>query len=111
MPVMSIDIHALQAADRAAWENLWGAYQAFYQVALPAAVTEATWARLLDGRIHGLGARDAGGNLVGIVHFLYHQDTWSEAPACYLQDLYVAPVTHSGSNPGFIQYVYNGSPG
>jgi GNAT superfamily N-acetyltransferase len=26
---------------------------------------------------------------VGIVHFLFHEDTWSNVPACYLQDLYV----------------------
>jgi GNAT superfamily N-acetyltransferase len=88
-----IDIAPLQVSDRARWSELWAAYQAFYQVALPASVTEATWVRLHEGSVHGLGARDAAGLLVGIVHFLYHQDTWSEAPACYLQDLYVEPQT------------------
>ena len=52
-------------------------------------VTASTWQRILAGRIHALGARDASERLVGIAHFLYHEDTWSVAPACYLQDLYV----------------------
>jgi GNAT superfamily N-acetyltransferase len=72
------------------WE-LWAAYQRFYAVEIPAAVTEATWLRLQDGRIHGLGARDSSDDLIGIVHFLFHEDTWSTARACYLQDLYVDP--------------------
>ena len=88
-----IEIVPLKVSDRARWAELWAAYQSFYQVALPASVTEATWNRLHDGRIHGLGARDESGVLVGFVHFLFHQDTWSEARACYLQDLYVEPVT------------------
>lgn len=88
-----IEIAPLAPADHARWAELWAAYQTFYQVELPAEVTAATWARLFDGRIHGLGARTAAGELVGIVHFLYHQDTWSQAPACYLQDLYVDPRT------------------
>jgi GNAT superfamily N-acetyltransferase len=58
-------------------------------------VTAATWERLFSGRIHGLGARDADGRLVGFTHFLYHEDTWSQAPACYLQDLYVVPETRA----------------
>jgi len=86
-------IAALRPAERADWEALWSAYQRFYGVDLPAAVTAATWERLFNGRIHGLGARDAQGRLVGFTHFLYHEDTWSQVPACYLQDLYVVPET------------------
>jgi GNAT superfamily N-acetyltransferase len=101
-----IDIAPLELSDRARWAELWTAYQVFYRVELPAAVTEATWTRLHDGRIHGLGARDATGELVGIVHFLYHQDTWSEALACYLQDLYVDPKTRgTGCGRGLIEAV------
>jgi GNAT superfamily N-acetyltransferase len=84
-----ITIGPLILTDRARWGELWSAYQAFYGVALSAAVTEGTWQRLHDGRAHGLGARNSEDRLVGIVHFLFHEDTWSTAPACYLQDLYV----------------------
>ena len=72
-----IRIAPLQPAERVRWEELWTQYQVFYGVVLPAAVTESTWQRLRNGRVHGLGARDPAGHLVGIVHFLYHEDTWS----------------------------------
>jgi GNAT superfamily N-acetyltransferase len=88
----AIRIAPLQLAERARWAQLWSEYQRFYGVELPAAVTEATWRRLHEGRVHGLGAHDSAGHLIGIVHFLYHEDTWSTVPACYLQDLYVAPA-------------------
>jgi GNAT superfamily N-acetyltransferase len=90
-----IEIAPLRPTERADWEALWIAYQRFYAVELPAEVTAATWERLFNGRIHGLGAREADGRLVGFTHFLYHEDTWSQAPACYLQDLYVVPETRA----------------
>ena len=84
-----INIAPLKISEHARWAELWSDYQRFYGVDIPAPVTENTWQRLQDGRIHGLGARNSADHLIGIVHFLYHQDTWSMAPACYLQDLYV----------------------
>jgi len=84
-----IHIAPLRLPERARWAQLWSEYQLFYRVELPAAVSESTWQRLHNGRVHGLGARNSDDYLVGIVHFLFHEDTWSAAPACYLQDLYV----------------------
>jgi GNAT superfamily N-acetyltransferase len=84
-----IQIAALKLSERARWSELWSEYQRFYGVEIPADVTENTWQRLHSGRVHGLGARNSDDQLVGIVHFLYHEDTWSKQPACYLQDLYV----------------------
>jgi GNAT superfamily N-acetyltransferase len=84
-------ITPLRQTDHIRWQKLWSEYQLFYAVDLPAAVTESTWQRLHAGRICGLGARDSSDQLLGIVHFLFHEDTWSVAPACYLQDLYVDP--------------------
>ena len=86
---MRYAIAPIQPADRPRWEKLWSEYQRFYEVELPPAVTESLWERFQTGRIRGLGARDQAGHLVGIVHFLFHEDSWSTAPACYLQDLYV----------------------
>jgi GNAT superfamily N-acetyltransferase len=87
-----IHITPLRPSEHARWAELWSEYQVFYGVELPAAVSESTWQRLHDGRVHGLGARNSNDGLIGIVHFLYHQDTWSTASACYLQDLYVEPA-------------------
>jgi GNAT superfamily N-acetyltransferase len=84
-----IRIAPLRLSERGRWEELWSEYQSFYEIALPGAVTESTWQRIHSGRVHGLGARNPADELVGIVHFLFHEDTWSTAPACYLQDLYV----------------------
>jgi len=84
-----ISIAPLRLSERARWDQLWSEYQRFYGVELPPAVSESTWQRLHNGRVHGLGARNSADTLVGIVHFLFHEDTWSTAPACYLQDLYV----------------------
>jgi GNAT superfamily N-acetyltransferase len=87
----AICIAPLQESEHARWAQLWSEYQRFYGVDLPVSVTEATWRRLHAGQVYGLGARDSTGRLIGIVHYLYHQDTWSTVPACYLQDLYVDP--------------------
>jgi GNAT superfamily N-acetyltransferase len=84
-----IHIGSLRLSERERWGELWSAYQVFYGVTLPAEVTERTWQRIHSGHVHGLGARNSADYLVGIVHFLFHEDTWSTAPACYLQDLYV----------------------
>ncbi len=85
------EIASFRPSERVRWGELWLQYQAFYGVTIPADVTDSLWARLHEGRVHGLGARDSSGRLMGIVHFLYHEDTWSTARACYLQDLYVDP--------------------
>jgi GNAT superfamily N-acetyltransferase len=84
-------IAPLRLDEHARWMQLWLAYQRFYDVELPASVTEYTWQGLHNGRLHGLGARNSADELLGIVHFLFHEDTWSSTPACYLQDLYVDP--------------------
>jgi GNAT superfamily N-acetyltransferase len=86
-------IAPLRSSEYARWLELWSEYQHFYKVELPPSVTENTWQRIHNGRVHALGARDAADHLHGIVHFLFHEDTWSIAPACYLQDLYVNPGT------------------
>jgi GNAT superfamily N-acetyltransferase len=54
-------------------------------------VYDATWARILDpaGAIRALGVRSPDGRLVGITHYLFHAHAWSQADACYLQDLFV----------------------
>jgi GNAT superfamily N-acetyltransferase len=96
---MTFNIAPLRLSDYARWHELWGDYQRFYKVELPSTVTASTWHRIHNGRLGGLGARDSADHLVGIVHFLFHEDTWAIMPACYLQDLYVDSSTR-GSGCG-----------
>ncbi len=85
-------IRPLASGDHAAWGRLWAGYLRFYRAEVPAEVTEGTFARLLDpdSGMAGLLA-ERGGTVIGICNYLYHANTWSLAPVCYLQDLFVDP--------------------
>lgn len=74
------------------WRDLWLAYLAFYETDLPESSTGSLWERIIDpvSPIRCHVAEDAE-SLVGLVHYFPHDDTWSSAPICYLQDLYVEP--------------------
>lgn len=83
-------IRPFAAEDRGAWDEMWAAYLAFYETALPPETTADTWARFLrpaPGHI-GLIAEGEGGPL-GFAHALLHPGTWSPKPVCYLEDLFV----------------------
>jgi GNAT superfamily N-acetyltransferase len=64
----------------------------------PDAVTEATFARLVDGddpALVGLVA-ERDGRLAGLAHLVFHPSTWSTAGYCYLEDLFVAREARGG---------------
>lgn len=86
-------IRPLRPTDHEGWRALWDGYLRFYRAELPGAVTDATWARLLDpaGPCRALCAED-GGRLVGLCHSVVHATTWDIRPVWYLQDLFVAPA-------------------
>lgn len=79
--------------DFAAWKPLWDGYNAFYgregPTALPEAITQVTWQRFFDAYepVHALVA-ERNGQLVGLVHYLFHRSTTRIEPTCYLQDLF-----------------------
>jgi GNAT superfamily N-acetyltransferase len=93
----TITIRPLARADRAQWEPLWQAYLAFYETSVPAEVTELTFARFFDESepMHALVA-EREGEVVGIVHYLFHRSTWTEGPYCYLQDLFTREDARGG---------------
>jgi GNAT superfamily N-acetyltransferase len=106
---MTATIRPLEGGDRAAWDPLWEGYLTFYETSLPAEVSNATWARLMDPRepIHGLGAW-LGDAMVGIAHTVYHGSTWSIAERCYLNDLFTAPSARGrGVARALIEAVYD----
>ncbi len=77
--------------DEVAWRGLWAGYNRFYRANVPAETTAALWEKLLNpqGDVAGLLAVQDG-SVVGLAHILFHPSTWSLAPTCYLEDLFVA---------------------
>jgi len=75
-----------------AWRDLWSQYNTFYETSIPEAVTARTWRRILDpaspifARLAIVGDEVAGFS-VGVLH----DSTWTIAPVCYLEDLFVTP--------------------
>lgn len=106
-------IRPVTLEDKARWRPLWDGYNAFYgrkdATALPEEVTERTFARFLDPAepVHGLVA-ERDGELVGLVHYLYHRSTIAIAPICYLQDLFtVSTLRGNGIGRALIERVYD----
>jgi GNAT superfamily N-acetyltransferase len=106
---MAVMVRPLASRGRDDWLPLWRGYLDFYETEVAREVTEATWGRIVDpaGPIHGLGAFDANGRLVGIVHYLFHPVTWSISDRCYLEDLFVSPDARGlGAGRALIKAVY-----
>ena len=107
-----IRVRPIQPADRAAWEPLWAGYNAFYDragdTALAPAITQALWERFFDPAepVFGLVA-EHGGEVVGLVHYLFHRSTSRIEPVCYLQDLFTSPALRGrGVGRALIEGVY-----
>nr|BFE60842.1 GNAT family N-acetyltransferase [Dactylosporangium thailandense] len=84
-----IEVGRLGDGDRAAWQELFAGYNAFYGRTWPDERYERAWADFRRGdRVHALVAR-LDGRAVGLTHFLFHPSTTS-GDACYLQDLFTA---------------------
>jgi GNAT superfamily N-acetyltransferase len=80
------------APDEGPWRRLWSGYTAFYKSQIPAAVTTATWQRMLDPRSAMFGRLAVvDGVVVGFSVSILHDSTWTTAPICYLEDLFVDP--------------------
>jgi len=108
----SILIRPVQPSDFAQWKPLWHGYNAFYgrkdATALPEEITQMTWSRFFDAcePVHALVA-DHAGELLGLVHFIFHRSTISIAPTCYLQDLFTLESARGkGVGRAMIEEVY-----
>ena len=86
-------IRPLAKADYDEWRALWISYLVFYETSLTAEVIEENFRRFIDNdqtRQNALVAESAD-ELVGLVHYIFHLDTWAIQETCYLQDLFVIP--------------------
>jgi GNAT superfamily N-acetyltransferase len=90
----AITVGPLSASDRPRWEELFHAYNVFYETEYPQSMYDRAWAEFqADQRMHALGAW-LDGELVGITHFFPHVQT-TETDSCYLEDLFTAPEVRS----------------
>ncbi|MBD8890133.1 GNAT family N-acetyltransferase [Roseibium litorale] len=100
-------IRPLTREDRPQWDVLWQAYLTFYEQTLPQEVTDGLFERLLGEGGHFALVAERAGKLTGLVHSLPHASTWSLAPTCYLEDLFVAPDQRgAGTGRKLIEGVY-----
>ena len=91
---------------------LWDGYNKFYgrtgPTRLKDEITRTTWSRFFDANepVHALVA-EKDGQLLGIVHYLFHRSTTMIEPICYLQDLFTAEASRGmGIGRALIQAVY-----
>ncbi|CDX55380.1 GNAT family N-acetyltransferase [Mesorhizobium sp. LCM 4577] len=107
-----LTVRPVTRQDYEQWLPLWEGYNAFYgrsgPTALAGEITQMTWSRFFDAYepMHALVA-ERGGNLLGLVHYLYHRSTTSIAPNCYLQDLFTTQAARGqGVGRALIEGVY-----
>jgi len=105
---MAITVRPLAATDKDRWRDLWHGYLTFYEHPATEAQTEELWGRLMaDGDPHCLVACTDGGDVIGIVQYLFQCTTWTVRDKCYLQDLYVDPEARTGgAGRALIEAVY-----
>jgi GNAT superfamily N-acetyltransferase len=107
-PQAGLEIRPLAPGDRQAWDPLWQGYLTFYRSSLPPEITDLTWHRIHDSGepIHGLAAV-LDGEVVGIVHYLFHRSTWAREGYCYLEDLFTSEKARNrGVGRALIEAVY-----
>jgi len=109
----SITVRAVERADLPAWLRLWEGYNVFYgrsgPTALAPEITQTTWLRFFDHYepVHALVA-ERSGELLGLVHFLYHRSTIHLTPVCYLEDLFTLQSARGqGVARALIEAVYD----
>jgi len=100
-------VRKLARTDKSAWQQHWASYLEFYQQDLSQEVTDGLFERLLSAGSHSAFVAEKQDRIVGFVHFLFHDSSWSLDQVCYLEDLYVSPeVRGGGAGRKLIEAVY-----
>jgi GNAT superfamily N-acetyltransferase len=108
MSSLTTRTRTLHAEHRQRWDELWAQYLKFYEQNLPQSTTDLTWQRLMERReLFGFAALDNEDRVIGVVHYHFHLSTWAPAGYCYLEDLFVDPLSRGrGTGRALIEAVY-----
>lgn len=89
----NIVIRDVSQTDQDVWLRLWDGYNAFYQTEVPSQITGLTWQHILDPQ-SAIFCRiaETTGKVIGFSTSVLHDSTWTAAPSCYLEDLFVDPA-------------------
>jgi GNAT superfamily N-acetyltransferase len=106
-------VRPVEPQDFAQWLPLWRSYCLFYgrphdPAAPPDDVTMITWSRFFDVAepVHALVA-ERDGQLLGLAHHIFHRNTGTIGPVCYLQDLFTGETARgAGVGRALIEAVY-----
>lgn len=105
-----ISTRALRPADKARWQELYEGYHAFYERPnLPQVFYDTAFSRLLSGdqRDYRALLAEADGQVLGLVHYVFHPHMWYPEGVCYLQDLFTAAEARGrGVGRALIEAVY-----
>ncbi len=105
---MNFKIRTIRPADQPRWRELWDGYTRFYEKEPSEAITQHTWARILDDScpVYSIVNEDAGGNVIGFANYVLHENTSSLTPVCYLEDLFVdSKVRAVGAGQSLIDWL------
>jgi GNAT superfamily N-acetyltransferase len=87
---MTVTIRDARPEDEARWRALWDGYLAFYRVTIAPDITDATWRRVFDpASAIFMRVAEIDGDVKGFTLCITHEGTWTLAPDCYLEDLFV----------------------
>jgi len=104
-----IQIKSLEQISQQEWLPLWQGYQRFYQTQISDEVSENTWNKLSSYELDSMYGFAAliDGKVVGIVHVIEHNSSWTVRPYAYLQDLFTHPdYRGQGVASMLLQHVY-----
>ncbi len=112
-PVVQLVVRPLEPHDFDQWLPLWRGYCAVYgrphdPARPPDTLTVTTWSRFFDPTepVHAIVA-ERDGQLLGLAHYIFHRNTGTIGPVCYLQDLFTAEAARgAGVGRALIEAVY-----
>lgn len=104
---MSLTVRPVKASDHGAWDALYQAYAAFYQVEQTPEMRDRVWGWLIDPDHEVCGfCAEVDGALVGITHCRRFARPLAAATGLFLDDLFVTPEARgTGAAGGLIDAV------